>query len=40
MAVDGCGCLANVLLPRDYDTLLRRGYGDYMELPPPEQRRT
>ena len=28
-----------VLLPRDYDTLLRRGYGDYMELPPPEQRR-
>ena len=28
-----------MLLPRDYDTLLRRGYGDYMELPPPEQRR-
>ena len=23
-----------VMLPREYDTLLRRGYGDYMQLPP------
>ncbi|WP_172119757.1 LicD family protein [Actinomyces faecalis] len=27
-----------VNLPRSYDAVLRRGYGDYMELPPPEQR--
>ncbi|MBF0696687.1 LicD family protein [Actinomyces bowdenii] len=27
-----------VNLPRAYDAVLRRGYGDYMELPPPEQR--
>ena len=28
-----------VMLPHKYDVLLRRGYGDYMELPPPDQRR-
>ena len=28
-----------VMLPHEYDTLLRRGYGDYMELPPEDQRR-
>lgn len=28
-----------VCLPNEYDVLLRRGYGDYMELPPVEQRR-
>ena len=28
-----------VMLPREYDTLLRRGYGDYMKLPPQDQRR-
>lgn len=28
-----------IQLPHQYDVLLRRGYGDYMELPPPEQRR-
>lgn len=27
-----------VTLPHDYDTLLRRGYGDYMTLPDPSQR--
>ena len=27
-----------VMLPHEYDALLRRGYGDYMQLPPPEQR--
>ncbi|MCR2053391.1 LicD family protein [Actinomyces bowdenii] len=27
-----------VELPRRYDAVLRRGYGDYMELPPQEQR--
>lgn len=28
-----------IFLPRDYDTLLRRGYGDYMLLPPVEERK-
>ncbi|MDC4232642.1 LicD family protein [Actinomyces sp. B33] len=28
-----------VMLPNEYDALLRRGYGDYMELPPADQRR-
>ena len=28
-----------VMLPHEYDALLRRGYGDYMELPPEDQRR-
>lgn len=28
-----------VKLPREYDKLLRRGYGDYMELPPIEKRK-
>ncbi len=28
-----------VKVPRAYDALLRRGYGDYMELPPLEQQR-
>lgn len=27
-------------VPRDYDVLLRRGYGDYMELPAEEDRKT
>ena len=27
------------MLPHEYDVLLRRGYGDYMELPPEDQRR-
>lgn len=27
-----------VELPRRYDSVLRRGYGDYMALPPPEER--
>lgn len=26
-------------IPKEYDTLLRRGYGDYMQLPPVEQRK-
>ncbi|MCL3777007.1 MULTISPECIES: LicD family protein [unclassified Actinomyces] len=29
-----------VQLPRQYDAWLRRGYGDYMTVPPPEQQRT
>lgn len=29
-----------VKLSRGYDTLLRRGYGDYMQVPPPEKRKT
>lgn len=28
-----------VKIQNQYDVLLRRGYGEYMELPPPEQRR-
>lgn len=28
-----------VKLPNKYDTLLKRGYGDYMELPPVDQRK-
>lgn len=28
-----------VMLPQEYDTLLKRGYGDYMQLPPVEKRR-
>lgn len=28
-----------VKLPNEYDALLRRGYGDYMQLPPQQQRR-
>lgn len=28
-----------VKLPRDYDAILRRSYGDYMELPPESERR-
>ncbi|QPL05833.1 MULTISPECIES: LicD family protein [Actinomyces] len=28
-----------VMLPREYDVLLTRGYGSYMELPPPDKRR-
>ncbi len=28
-----------VMLPKEYDLLLRRGYGDYMELPPVDKRR-
>ena len=27
-----------VMIQNEYDALLRRGYGDYMQLPPPEQR--
>lgn len=27
-----------VMLPRDYDTILTRGYGDYMQLPPESER--
>ena len=27
-----------VLIPKDYDTILTRIYGDYMQLPPPEKR--
>ena len=27
-----------VMIQNQYDALLRRGYGDYMQLPPPEQR--
>jgi putative licD1 protein len=26
------------MIQNEYDALLRRGYGDYMQLPPPEQR--
>ncbi len=29
----------NLKMPAQYDTWLRRGYGDYMQLPPPEQQR-
>lgn len=29
-----------VKIPAQYDRVLRRGYGDYMELPPPERRKT
>lgn len=28
-----------VNLPHHYDAVLRRGYGDYLELPPPHQRK-
>lgn len=28
-----------VSLPKEYDTLLTRGFGDYMQLPPKEQRK-
>lgn len=28
-----------VFLPHDFDALLRRGYGDYLELPPMEERK-
>lgn len=28
-----------VRLPREYDKILRRGYGDYMQLPPVEKRK-
>ncbi|MDC4232643.1 LicD family protein [Actinomyces sp. B33] len=27
-----------VMLPKEYDAILTRGYGDYMELPPADQR--
>ena len=27
-----------VKLPKEYDAVLRRGYGDYMQLPPKEER--
>ena len=27
-----------VMIQNEYDALLRRGYGDYMQLPPPEKR--
>ena len=26
------------MIQNEYDALLRRGYGDYMQLPPPEKR--
>lgn len=29
-----------VKVPRQYDEVLRRGYGDYMTLPPPPERKT
>ena len=28
------------MLPHEYDTLLRRGYGDYMRVPDPQDRVT
>jgi putative licD1 protein len=27
-----------VMIQHEYDSLLRAGYGDYMQLPPPEKR--
>lgn len=27
-----------ILIPKDYDTILTRIYGDYMQVPPPEKR--
>ena len=26
--------------PKDYDTVLKYHYGDYMKIPPPEEQRT